>query len=303
MADTEGDGEEAALIVEEIITSPFDAVFLPEIWKRIRKYASGPCSRFMSDDVTRAMIAFTCRAELAIMRRAMRYDDYDPDTETTTVREREDWREPIVLFWHAAGYNYGSVCKWIWNECPSKRDLFFFDDALFEGYLDLAAELDALGVPIRPNCMSHLVLNNKFEAMKWLVAHDYILEENLLSSARYERHLPMVRWLVEEHGQDVKKYACLEDTLKGRAFELATYLVDHGATIERIWVYFQIASGGAWEVLDFLKARFPAQYEEVCKQCPLLPVRHDARPDVDWRHYVNLRDPNGPSVLAEPLED
>jgi hypothetical protein len=301
MADPDGETKHV-VPAEEKIVSPFDAIFLPEIWLQIRTYAGGRSSRFTEDDVTRAMIAFTCRAELAIMRREMRYDEYDPDTETTTVHER-DWQEPIVLFWHAAAHNYGSVCKWIWHEWPDKRDLFYMDDALFYGHWALAEELDDLGAGIRESAMSHLVLNNKFEAMKWLVAHGYVLDKGLLSSARCDRHLPLVRWLAEEHGQDMKKYACLEDTLKNRSFELAAYLVDHGATLERIFVYFQIASGGAWEVLDFLKARFPEQYEEACKQCPLLPVRHTARPDVLWRQYVNLSDPNAPAVKTEPWDE
>ncbi len=127
------------------MSSPFDILFLPEIWARIRDYACGPSKHFYCDDVTEAMIALTCRAEFA----RMRDDKY--------------WFEPFVWFWHATERDYRSVCRWVWNEFPSLRPLMFFDGALVYGYFALAEELRAMGAPLRPANDVQLAVNNKLE--------------------------------------------------------------------------------------------------------------------------------------------
>ncbi len=121
--------------------------------------------------------------------------------------------------------------------------------------------------------------------------------------ATSDAHLPLIKWLVKEQGHDAAKCNDLELTLKTRGFKAATYLVEHGARIGTTHVYVQVASGGAWDVLDFLRLHFPAQYSEACRQWPLIAVRHEQRPKIRFHEYVNLDDPNGPIVCEQRNDD
>jgi len=127
----------------------------------------------------RAMLSFTCKAEYAL-------------------RHPDDASPAFTWFEDACRLGYLSIVQWLLPGVRP-REYLSYQGALFWGHFHVAEWCDQQGLRPVWDGGQHLALNGKLNALKWLVAHDHVLDTDLLEPAR--SNMELVRWLVEEQHQ------------------------------------------------------------------------------------------------------
>jgi hypothetical protein len=247
---------------------------LPELQNEIRQTYLSP--------VDQQMLRLTCKSEALVTKPVPKF----------------------MLFWQASSAGSLGICKWIYSLCkdwvvpsndPDDADdvpflyqtQLFYDDALFYGHLEVAQWAFDSGLSIRASCVHHLIINNKFDSLKWAVGHGYELDADIPDLAR---DLTMIKWLVEvQHcrpsGSTIyEKIRCLPGSK-----DVLLYYLTLAETVVPPKCILHAVAAGRWDVLDFYKEHLPVQYGQVLEAWPMINSLHLARPDVPWKHYINLK--------------
>jgi hypothetical protein len=219
-----------------------------------------------------------------------------------------DYKELWTIFWRASSDGYLAICQWIIDVTQSwtldweygmdynKEDekvvpytkLLFWDDALSEGHFELCTWAHGVGLPLRDSCIDHLMINNKLEALKWTYAHGYPLPAFIDELCR----LPLIQWMHEEH-KIMPSLRAIYDAfrcLPGSEDKALYYLQSDACRLEIDYKYIleHAVSGGHWVCVDFLKKHCPAPFEFQCLNNPLFLRLYQERPDVRFKHWINL---------------
>jgi hypothetical protein len=218
------------------------------------------------------------------------------------------------IFWDAADKGHLGICQWIvevtetwkidWEDGSGDRSddereghlfpqapykkLLLWDDALYRNHFKLAEWAHGAGLPIRDSCIHHLMINNKLEALKWTFAHGYPLPTYIDPWCQ----LPLLRWLIEEHeiyptiATVAQAFQCLPDSDEKALYylqpEICRRLIDYQFIME------DAVRAGNWECMDFIKAQCPNEFQSTCLCNPILLRLYEQRPEVRFRHWINL---------------
>jgi hypothetical protein len=221
--------------------------------------------RQRTDRLSLAMLSLTCKAEYELR--------------TDNFYSVFDW------FCDACEDGFLNVCQWLYERANDyEKSLIFFDDALYHGHYEIGEWAHLRG--IRLNNINHLALNNKLDALKWIVAHGYELDEHIISSAA--KQLPMIQWLVEEQGK-VPENAHLYEALPGIPYTLpiVEYYFNRGLDVDDS-SHPRALSAGRWDILDVLQRHRPQQYAQILSRYPIMKELHARRDEVGWKQYIDF---------------
>jgi hypothetical protein len=246
---------------------------LPELQNEIRqKYLS---------TVDQQMLRLTCKSEARVTKPVPKF----------------------MLFWQASSAGSLAICKWIYSLCkdwvvpsndPDDADdipflyqtQLFYDDALFYGHLEVAQWAFDSGLPIRASCVHHLIINDKFYSLKWAVEHGYELDAEIPDLAR---DLTMIKWLVEvQHCRPSESTIYEKIRYWPDSKEVLLYYLTLAKTVVPPECILHAATRGRWDVLDLYKEHLLGEYAQALEAWPIINSLHLARPDVPWKHYINL---------------
>jgi hypothetical protein len=254
----------------------FDCFDWPQLLPELKGEVRRQC-----DDITSAMLKVTCHEEA----RAPPKHSYA--------------NEPLcILFALAAADGYLNICQWIHAVCLTFEPLteeerervttpgvLFFDDALAHEHFHVAQWAFDTGLPLRPRCPSHLAYSGLLPGLQWVAAHGYDVPEGLMDSL----HLPTIRWLVEtQHHLHTFRDMWHAICNLPQTEEVLLYFMATGPAFPGIELFDVFYSQARWAIFDFMQTHQPALYARIAEQWSTFRATHQARPDLPWRHYIDI---------------
>jgi hypothetical protein len=248
-------------------TEGFWPCMLPEMRVLIRREM---------DDVTAQMLRFTCKSEAALIKPVPLFE----------------------LFWTATRHGWLDICKWIYDVAKDwkgeeeepfvYRTLLLYDEAIAQGHYHVAEWALHANLPVRESCMHHLLINNRFEAVQWAVAHRIAITDIHIPAE--VQSLPLLRWLVEERKLLPGEWTILAafQCLPHSEEKLKYFLSLPTNRVPIIRLMHVAVRSGRWDCVDFIKTHFPDGFNASCALNPMLMRLCDQRPRVPWRHTLHL---------------
>jgi hypothetical protein len=212
------------------------------------------------DAVTLQMLRFTCKAEHAVISRA----------------------HPKSLFERACGRGYLHVCQWIYDTFPAH--FFFYDKAVIKEQYHVAQWAFEIGLSVRYTLTRWLIVDDKFEAVKWAHCHGLPMPDEIPTGAR---DFDMIRWLLKNTEISIARNAwhyvlCHLPQTKDIVLELFER--------DAFPSYFDLVHAyrsGTWNIFDFIKEYLPGIYANLKAEYGALSMHHEARTVLKKHESIN----------------